>query len=234
MYSKSTEEEVNGENFDKKSITQLLKLGTKIKLIDLDLTDYFRLTCEHLQPLSGTNESLTRGVSSSHASASASCHDQEPNEMKKKDSLTYLERRFEEIFLRRFHVLPGFNDLFVFTSLMKTAAYSRGGASTGLGDSGSDGGLGSVVGETLVEESSNHLDLEEDDENIDDADSDEFDAEQFDNYASETDASSNFDDEPENNGGVVDSESELTTAPTVGFYDDSDTNEPQVFYVKNS
>ena len=37
------------KNFEIKSINQLLKIGRKIKLIDLDLTEYLKLICSHLK-----------------------------------------------------------------------------------------------------------------------------------------------------------------------------------------
>ena len=37
------------KNFEIKSISQLLKIGRKIKLIDLDLTEYLKLICSHLK-----------------------------------------------------------------------------------------------------------------------------------------------------------------------------------------
>lgn len=227
----------------------MLKLGSKFKLIDIDLTEYFRLTCAHLQPLSAgsisSSETTTRsGIHHHHHHWDARCHndDDEPaDEMKKKNSLSYLERRFEEIFLRRFQVLPGFNDLFVFTSLMNaastrtTSGNRQGLSSIGLGDSGSDAGVGGVS-ETLAEEADN-IDLDDDDddddeEKLDEADSDEFEAEKFENYGSDSDdTSSNLDESNGGGGGgvgVVDSEGELNSMPTTGYYEDSDSNEPQV------
>lgn len=83
-------------NFDAKSVQQLLKLGFKIKLLDLDLTDYYRLTCSHMPP--GSDRACLEV-----------------------DNLKYLENKFDEVFARRFYSLPGFNDLFVFTSLAGSA-----------------------------------------------------------------------------------------------------------------
>lgn len=247
MLKSGADEEAAVEQFDKKSINQLLKLGSKFKLIDIDLTEYFRLTCAHLQPMHAS-EMTTRGGIHHHHHWDARCHNNDDNdepadEMKKKNSLSYLERRFEEIFLRRFQVLPGFNDLFVFTSLMNaattrtTSSNRQGLSSIGLGDSGSDAGVGGVS-ETLAEEADN-IDLDDDDdddddEKLDEADSDEFEAEKFENYGSDSDDTSSNLDESNGGGvggggvGVVDSEGELNSMPTTGYYEDSDSNEPQV------
>ncbi len=125
--------------FDPKSINQLLKIGRKIKLIDLDLTKYLKIICSHLkgrkqQADSETEEKMedkmedevfeskakteqdlledTSVLDESIQKASfdwGTCHSNAHN-LKSQ----YLERKFDELILKRFNLLPGFEDLFVF------------------------------------------------------------------------------------------------------------------------
>lgn len=197
------------EHFDKKSINQLLKLGTKVKLLDVDLTKYFRLTCAHLEPI---NEKHS-------CDQSTNCREQHDHRTQVR-SLTYLERKFDEIFLRRFYALPGFNDLFVLTSQANSGCTA---ASTSQKDT-IDVVTG-LVAEVLTGES-NHIDLDEEDQNLDEANSDELDSDNSENYPTESDSSSNMDEGV--NSGALDSESEINSVATTGYYDESDSNEPQV------
>lgn len=197
-------------------------MGTKIKLTDLDLTEYFRLICVHLNQNQTTPQSCKEEQTDANS------------------SLEYLERKFEEIFLKRFHVLPGFNDLFVFTSLMKMAR-----------DRSIEGHHRQSEDTPIVTTTSANTDLdEEDEENLldDGGNSDELDSDHFENFSSETDSSSNFEEDALSVGGggngssgvgatstgVADSESELSSVPTTGYYDESDSNEPQAKLVATS
>jgi len=76
-------------NIEKTSIQRLLRLGLKIKLTDMDLTDYFRIACKNMLKFD----------------ALVSCDRNKNN---------YLEDKFNEIFLKRFQCFPGFNDLIIF------------------------------------------------------------------------------------------------------------------------
>jgi hypothetical protein len=128
--------------------------------------------------------------------SNTSCKHQH-DQLKKKSNMTYLEKKFEEIFLKRFHLLPGFNDLFVFTSLMQNFR---------------------ELGDELIEDENQEND-EFDEENSGSQDSDD-----YENYTSDSDASSQFDEEP----GVVDSENELNPVKAAGYYDESDSNDSQL------
>ncbi|CAF0823180.1 unnamed protein product [Brachionus calyciflorus] len=76
-------------NIEKTSIQRLLRLGLKIKLTDIDLTDYFIIKCKHMLKFDAL-ETCDRNKSN------------------------YLDDKFNEIFLKRFQCIPGFNDLFIF------------------------------------------------------------------------------------------------------------------------
>lgn len=84
-------EQSEEDSFEKNSINRLLKLGTKIKLTDIDLTEYFKIQCKHISIIEDWSK----------------CSDL---------NQTHLEKKFDDIFLKRFNLLPGFNDLFIFTS----------------------------------------------------------------------------------------------------------------------
>ena len=45
----ATSEQPPAQQFEMKSINQLLKIGRKIKLVDLDLTDYLKMICMHVK-----------------------------------------------------------------------------------------------------------------------------------------------------------------------------------------
>lgn len=97
------------ESFEISSIYQLLKLGKKMKLTDIDLTDYFKLGCNHLKIANdpGTSEGQTQPGDWENKCSKANFDDVK---------YQYLEKKFEEIFLKRIDSLPGVNDLFVLSS----------------------------------------------------------------------------------------------------------------------
>ena len=78
--------------FETNSIKQLLKIGRKSKLVDLDLTEYLKIICSHLN--CSESSDCTKKCNSKH---------------------NYLEKKFNDLFLKKFNLLPGFNDLFIFT-----------------------------------------------------------------------------------------------------------------------
>jgi len=84
--------------FETDSIKQLLRIGRKIKLTDLDLTEYLRIICAHLN--SPDSFDCTKKCNSN-------CNDSCRH--------SYLEKKFNDLFLKKFNLLPGFNDLFIFT-----------------------------------------------------------------------------------------------------------------------
>jgi len=88
--------------FETDSIKKLLKIGRKLKLIDVDLTDYLKIICAHL---SNHNNSET-------CDWSMTCNNSK-NDSSGRQS--YLEKKFNDLFLKKFNLLPGFNDLFIFT-----------------------------------------------------------------------------------------------------------------------
>ncbi|RNA30074.1 hypothetical protein BpHYR1_004243 [Brachionus plicatilis] len=81
----------DGVSIDKSTVQRLLRLGAKTKITDIDLTDYVRITCQHLQGHETEEPCSTQQTS-------------------------YLQQKFEQIFLKRFQTIPGFNDLFVIQS----------------------------------------------------------------------------------------------------------------------
>ena len=86
--------------FETDSIKKLLKIGRKLKLIDVDLTDYLKIICDHLNNNNNSEAcdlSLTCNISGSSGRQN------------------YLEKKFNDLFLKKFNLLPGFNDLFIFT-----------------------------------------------------------------------------------------------------------------------
>ena len=70
----------------------MLKIGRKSKLVDLDLTEYLKIICSHLN--CSESSDCTKKCNSKH---------------------NYLEKKFNDLFLKKFNLLPGFNDLFIFT-----------------------------------------------------------------------------------------------------------------------
>lgn len=149
-----TDTQIAAENqaqlkFDTKSIYQLLKIGRKIKLIDLDLTKYLKIICSHLkghrvpQQQQQNEESAKKhgdlteeksedGVfDESKVVSDSEKPDEEAsllNESVQRPSFDwkechsnahslksqYLEKKFDELILKRFNLLPGFEDLFIF------------------------------------------------------------------------------------------------------------------------
>lgn len=136
--------------FDPKSIYHLLKIGRKIKLIDLDLTKYLKIICSHLkghkvqqqQQLQNEEESIRKpgdlteekvedDVFSESKASDGEKQEEEAsllNESVQKPNFNweecrsnahnlksqYLEKKFDELILKRFNLLPGFDDLFIF------------------------------------------------------------------------------------------------------------------------
>jgi hypothetical protein len=99
------------ESFDAASIDQLLKLGKKIKLIDIDLTEYFRVGCKHLSKLQcGSDEPVTGDeLGIDWKQRCLQCNFETTKH-------SYLQSKFNEIFLAKIDSLPGLNDLFMFSS----------------------------------------------------------------------------------------------------------------------
>ena len=82
----------NGVNddvsIDQTTVQRLLRLGAKYKIDDIDLTNFVRITCTHLK-------------------------DNQTEEPCSNEQANYLQKKFEEIFLKRFQTIPGINDLFI-------------------------------------------------------------------------------------------------------------------------
>ena len=128
------------KKFESQSINQLLKIGKKKLLIDLDLTDYLKIICKHvgLNKLSHNNEFSSATPKKSSTSSTGSNKDSHKAEStaseeckfdwskcsvnENKIKYEYLEKKFDELFLKNFNLLPGFNDLFIFTSVQQNTA----------------------------------------------------------------------------------------------------------------
>lgn len=94
------------QKFETHSISSLLKIAKKNKIVDLDLTDFLKKNCFHLK-------SLKRDDLAMKCCLEKKCsNNQEANSI-------FLEKKFNELFLKNFTLLPGFNDMFIFTTFQQ-------------------------------------------------------------------------------------------------------------------
>jgi hypothetical protein len=162
---------IKQQQFEIQSINKLLKIGRKVKLHDMDLTEYMKTICKHIythkstvqddkthkgkdqlassilikknsQTIEDENEedksfTFKTDLSSSLIDSSFTkenldsikdslphptfdwqkCNCSTDNTTQQKLKFEYLEQKFDEIFLKKFNLLPGFNDLFIFTPI---------------------------------------------------------------------------------------------------------------------
>ncbi len=86
-----------------------------MKLVDLDLTKYLKIICDHLR--------IHKKKTNSSEPQKQENNEQEPAKFdwcecqsdEHKLTSQYLEKKFDELILKRFNTLPGFDDLFIFT-----------------------------------------------------------------------------------------------------------------------
>jgi len=105
------------QKFENKSINQLLNIGRKVKLVDLDLTKYLKIICSHLKatkaPKQEPSSSEQQQQENNDEPAKFDCSECRPGDHELTSK--YLEKKFDELILKRFNLLPGFDDLFIFT-----------------------------------------------------------------------------------------------------------------------
>jgi hypothetical protein len=95
------------QKFEANSISSLLKIAKKNKIIDLDLTDYLKKNCSHLKNQKGDDSNVKQ-----------CCFDKKCSNSQAANS-AFLEKKFNELFFKNFTLLPGFNDMFIFTSFQQ-------------------------------------------------------------------------------------------------------------------
>jgi hypothetical protein len=112
---------------ESQSLNQLLKIGSKVKLVELDLTDYLKMVCSHVSDSNELqkDEAENKEVDSNEKSNNdetlnvqqrTSKFNWKKCDCKEKSKVDYLAKKFDEIFLRNFNLIPGSDDLFIFSS----------------------------------------------------------------------------------------------------------------------
>ncbi len=88
-----------------------------MKLVDLDLTKYLKIICSHLKTTKALkqepNSSEQQQQENNDEPAKFDCSECRPGDHELTSK--YLEKKFDELILKRFNLLPGFDDLFIFT-----------------------------------------------------------------------------------------------------------------------